>query len=111
MLVFWAVEPPGSTAQSNLADQNIRSAIRHEQHKLDFILRVNIYLLPLKTELLPQRRAIRSSVVAQNTATHARHMRLMAFSSALFAIASGSARGFFIIPRDRFPYLNTAFST
>ena len=41
MLVFWAVEPPGSTAQSNLADQNIRRAIRDEQHKLDFILRVN----------------------------------------------------------------------
>src|ERR1700747_1929135 len=41
MLVLWAVEPPGSTAQSNLADQNIRSAIRHEQHKLDFILRAN----------------------------------------------------------------------
>jgi hypothetical protein len=61
MLVFWAVEPPGSTAQSNLADQNIRGAIRHEQQKLDFILRVNIYLLPLKTELLPQRRTIRPS--------------------------------------------------
>ena len=41
MPVFWAVEPPGSTAQSNLADQNIRRAIRDEQHKLDFILRVN----------------------------------------------------------------------
>jgi hypothetical protein len=61
MLVLWAVEPPGSTAQSNLADQNIGSAIRHEQQKLDFLLRVNIYLLPLKTELLPQRRTIRSS--------------------------------------------------
>jgi hypothetical protein len=61
MLVFWAVEPLGSSAQSNLADQNIRSAIRHEQHSLDFILRANIYLLPLKTELLPQRRTIRSS--------------------------------------------------
>jgi hypothetical protein len=61
MLVLWAVEPPGSTAQSNLADQNIRIAIRPERHKLDFVLRVNIYLLPLKTELLPQRRTIRSS--------------------------------------------------
>jgi len=61
MLVFWAVEPPGSTAQSNLADQNIRSAIRHERHKPDFILGVNIYLLPLKTELPSQRRTIRSS--------------------------------------------------
>ena len=71
MLVLWVVEPPGSTAQSNLADQNIRSAIRHEHHKLDFILRVNTYLLPLKTELLPPGRTIRSSVVAQNTATHA----------------------------------------
>ena len=61
MLVFWAVEPLGSTAQSKLADQDIRSATRHEQHKLDFILRVNIYLLPLKTVLLPQGRTIRSS--------------------------------------------------
>src|SRR4029077_16755925 len=61
MLVFWAVEPRDSIAQSNLAELNIRSAIRHERHKLDFILRVNIYLLPLKTELLPQRRTIRSS--------------------------------------------------
>jgi len=61
MLVFWAVELPGSTAESNLAEQNIRIAIRQQRHKLDFILGVNIYLLPLKTELLPQRRAIRSS--------------------------------------------------
>src|SRR5580704_14523866 len=61
MLMLWAVEPPGSTAQSNLADENIGSAIRDEQQKLDFLLRVNIYLLPLKTELLPQRRTIRSS--------------------------------------------------
>lgn len=89
MLVLWAVEPPGSTAQSNLADQNIRSALRHERHELDFSLCVNICLLPLKTELLPQRRTILSSVVAQNTATRARHVRRMAFTSARFAIASG----------------------
>lgn len=69
MLVLCAVELPGSAAQSNLADQNIRIAIRHERHKLDFILRVNIYLLLLKTELLLLKRIIRSSVVARNTAT------------------------------------------
>src|SRR4029077_7938022 len=56
MFVLWGVEPPGPTAQSDLADQNTRSAIRHERHTLDFILSVNICLLPLKTELLPQRR-------------------------------------------------------
>jgi len=61
MLVLCAVELRGSTAQGNLAEQNIRIAIRHERHNLDFILRVNIYLLPLKTEPLPQRRTIRSS--------------------------------------------------
>jgi hypothetical protein len=70
MLVVWAVEPPGSTAQSDLADQNIRSAIRRERHKLDFILSVNISLLPSKTELLPQwRTSFRSALAVVETPT------------------------------------------
>jgi len=56
MLVPWPVEPPGSTAQSGPADQNRRSAICQPHSKLDFILRVNIYLLPFKTRLLPRKR-------------------------------------------------------
>ena len=56
MLVPWPVEPPGSTAQSGLADQNRRSAICQPHSKLDFILSVNIYLLPFKTKPLPRRR-------------------------------------------------------
>jgi hypothetical protein len=56
MLVLWAVEPPGSTAQSGLADQNRRSASWRPRSKLDFIRSVNIHLPPVTTKLLPQRR-------------------------------------------------------
>ena len=51
MLVLWAVEPPGSTAQSGVMDQNRRSAICQPESKLDFILSVNIYLLPFMTKI------------------------------------------------------------
>jgi hypothetical protein len=55
MLVPWPAEPPGSSAQSGVADQNRRSAICQPRSKLDFILSVNLYLLPFKTKLLPRR--------------------------------------------------------
>jgi hypothetical protein len=45
ILVLWAVESPGSTAQSGFPDQNRRSAICKPESKLDFSLSVNTYLL------------------------------------------------------------------
>ena len=57
MLVLCSVELPGSTAQSDLQAQNRTSAIRQPQSKLDFILRLSIYLRFVQLKLLPRRRA------------------------------------------------------
>src|ERR1700732_654372 len=46
MLVLWGVEPLGPADQSDLADQNRRSAIRQAQSKLDFLLLLNICPFP-----------------------------------------------------------------
>jgi hypothetical protein len=45
ILVLWAVESLGSTAQSGLPDQNRRSAICQPESRLDFSLSVNTYLI------------------------------------------------------------------
>src|SRR5580693_1573443 len=49
MLVLWSVERPGATAQSDLADQNKRSAVCQPAHKVEFVLRADISFLPFFT--------------------------------------------------------------
>ena len=46
MFVLLTVEPPGVAAQSDVADRRNKGASFQPQTKLDFILRVSIYVLP-----------------------------------------------------------------